>query len=143
VQPLTCVVPVIGIICVRQAERWSAPGHGLLGRLRLVKAFVPAPLSGARVSIAIWLVLGRKLRLWLAARLGALYHQNPVIVFGMLEVILLHHAVTGRAGITGELKIFLVHVRGGTADLHVRPCRIEGPVVSVVMIVLRPATASP
>ena len=81
--------------------------------------------------------------LLLLRQLRALRHQDAVIVLGVLEIVLLHYAITGRARIAGKLKIFLVHVRGRATNLHIRSCGIKGPVVVVVMIVvLRPAAAS-
>jgi hypothetical protein len=145
---LSCVVSVVPVIDIGEAEGWGAPGHGLRRRrLLLVIGLVPVALRGAPVAVAVRLALGRILLrlLLLAARaqLGALGHQDPIIVLGVLEVVLLHHAIAGGAGITGELQVLLVHMGGGTANLDIRPRGIKCPVVIVVMTaVLWPAAAS-
>jgi hypothetical protein len=157
---LSCVVSVVRFIAIGEAKRWRTPGHGLLNwRLLLVIALVP--LRGAPVAVAVaiavdvaiglaltgklWLL--RLLRLLVGAHLGTLRHQYPIIVLGVLEVVLLHHAITGGAGITGELQVLLVHMGGGAANLDIRSGGIKRPVVIVVMVVvavvvLRPTAAS-
>jgi hypothetical protein len=156
---LSCVVSVVRFIAIGEAERWRTPGHGLLsGRLLLVIALVPIPLRRATVTVAVAIAVDvaiglaltgklRLLRLLVGAQLSALGHQYPVIMLGVLKVVLLHHAITGGAGIAGELQILLVHMGGGTANLDIRSGGIKRPVVIVVMIVatvvvLRPAAAS-
>jgi hypothetical protein len=153
---LSCVVSVVRFIAIGEAKRWRTPGHGLLNwRLLLVIALVPIPLRGATVTVAVDVAIGlalagklRLLRLLIGAHLGTLRHQYPIIVLGVLEVVLLHHAITGGAGIAGELQVLLVHMGGGAANLDIRSGGIKRPVVIVVMVVaavvvvLRPAAAS-
>jgi hypothetical protein len=64
-------------------------------------------------------------------------HDDAVIMLGVLEIILGHHAVSGRTGITRELQIFLIDMGRGAANFDVGPGRVKSP----VMIVLRSPAA--
>lgn len=65
--------------------------------------------------------------------------QDPEIMLGVLKIVLGEHPVAGRAGVTRQLLVLLIHVLGGAANLDaVRPVGIEGP----VCVVLRFATAA-
>ena len=55
-------------------------------------------------------------------------HDQPIIVFGVLEVVLGHHAVSRRVRVAGQLKVLLVDVVGVAPDLHVRAVRVDRPV---------------
>jgi hypothetical protein len=117
----------------------------LLGRLRLVVALIAVSLRDARIAVSVPVGLALRhirLLLLLPAHLWALRHQDAVIVFGVLEIVLLHHAVSGRAGIARKLEILLIHMCGGATNLDIGTCGVERPIVSVVVTVLRPAAAS-
>jgi hypothetical protein len=49
-------------------------------------------------------------------------------VFGVLEVVLGHHAVSRRIRVAGQLKVLLVDVVGVAPDLYVRAIRVDRPV---------------
>ncbi len=83
--------------------------------------------------------------------------DDTVIVFGVLEIVLRHHPVTGTLGVTSKLRVFLGDVLRGPANLDVRSGAVIGPrqrvgtlahvsivvviVIIVVVIVVTPATA--
>src|SRR6185312_8227110 len=94
----------------------------------LLRVWLVAALSarGADLALVLLLLLGLLLLvLLLCLSLGG---HDPVIVFGVLEIIFRHHAVARRIGITRELEIFLIHIRRRAADFYFRPRRIEGVV---------------
>lgn len=108
-------------------------GRGASGRLRIPRLF----RSGSDASV------GRAVRQLacgstLLARLNPLGEQNTEIMLCVLKIVFGHHPVAGGTGIPRQLKIFFIDMRGGAADLDVRPRRIEWPAV----IVLRPSAAS-
>lgn len=124
------------ILGIGQAERRRASHRLGIGRL-----FAAAHIRPAIAVTATGLLLlpaAAKSRLP-SLRLRTLGHQDSIVVLCMLEIVLRHHAVALRAGISGKLQVLLVDMRSGAADLHVGSGRIEGPVV----IVLRPPAASP
>src|SRR5690606_12263047 len=47
-------------------------------------------------------------------------HDDAVVVLGVLEIVLGHHAVAGALRVTGERGVFLGNLLRGTADLHIR-----------------------
>jgi hypothetical protein len=71
------------------------------------------------------------------------------IMFGMLKVVFSRYRIAGGLGVTRELEIFLRHVIGRSADLHVGsvgfidPCQrvVAATIVVVVVIVVAPAHA--
>jgi hypothetical protein len=73
--------------------------------------------------------------------------HDAIVVLRMLEVVLRRYAISLSVRIAGQLKIFLIYMRSGAADFHLRPARIEGPVwvvmLAAAMIVLRPTAALP
>lgn len=82
-----------------------------------------------------------RLVLLLLLRLGC--RQDTIVMFGMLEVVFRRYTVARGVRVSGELQIFFINVRRGTADFHLRSVRIECPVWVVLMavVVLRPAPA--
>jgi hypothetical protein len=86
-----------------------------------------------------------------------LCRHDAVVVLRMLEIILRHHAVAGRIGVTRKLQIFLVHIGGRASDFDFGTRRVECAVrivsaatattATIVIVlatacVLRPAAAS-
>src|ERR1700738_1595082 len=75
------------------------------------------------------------------------------IMLGVLEVIFGRYRIAGRMGVAGKLEIFLRHVIGRSADLHIRAVRLINPgerivatavvivVVIIVIVVAAPAHA--
>jgi hypothetical protein len=58
------------------------------------------------------------LALRLLLRLGG--HDDAVVVFGVLQIVLGHHVVAGRQGVAGERRIFVGDHLGVAPDFHVR-----------------------
>ncbi len=76
---------------------------------------VPVSVGGSTVRILLLALLLILLLLLL------LRGEDAVIMFGVLEIVLRHHAVARGVGIARELQIFLIHMGSRTADLHFRP----------------------
>src|SRR6185437_15542836 len=100
----------------------------------------PAVAVAVAVAVRIGLVLGIALLLVLLLLLQ-LGGQDAVIVFGVLEIILRHHAVARCVGVPRKLQVLLIHMRGGPANLHFGPGRIECA-VRVVTATTTAATAT-
>src|SRR5580704_4877949 len=138
---------VFALVLVRAAFGKREGGSAaLLGRrLKLGLTFL------TRLTVG---VLGGLLGLILG-QLSLLGRHDAVIMLRMLKIILGHHPVAAGIGVTGQLKIFLIDVAGGAANLDLgtrrieRPVRVE-PAAAIVMAtaattaiaVLRPAAAS-
>lgn len=150
---LFCSVRLFALVFVlagvfRQGERWSALARLLLRILLLIAALLS---SRTAILIGVLLLLRLLLLLVLLLRLRLRRHDS-VVVLGVLQIILRHHAVAGGIGVTRELKVFLVHIRGRTTDFDLRSGRIEGAVrivsatATIVVVaaacVLRPTAAS-
>ena len=95
-------------------------------------------LITVRALLAAIAILLAVLELRLAGLMGLRGHQDPIIMFGVLQIIFCLNAIARRIRVPRELQIFLVNMRGRTANLHVRTGAVERPVV----IILRPAAAS-
>ena len=79
-------------------------------------------LIAAIVRIVIVIVVGVIALLLLGGCLCCLSGgDDPVIVFGVLEVVLRHHAVAGTLSIPRQRGVFLGDLLRGTPDLHIRP----------------------
>ena len=112
---------------------------------------VAARPTGTAILTLILLLLLRLLLLVLLLR-QSLRRHDPVIVFGVLQIVFSHHAVARRVGVTRELEILLIHIRRRTADFYLRSGRVEGAVrivsttAAIIVVaaacVLRPAAAS-
>ncbi len=139
---LVAVVVVTVILVFRQGKGWCA-GGGLLGDSWLFAISIGG-LGG---------LLGLPLRLLRLSR-----RHDAVIVLGMLEIILGHHAVARGVGVTGELQVLFIDVRSRATNLNFGAARIIRAIgveptaaspaaattatVVTVMTVLRPTTAS-
>ena len=147
---LSCSVRLFAFVFVLAGVFCQGEGRSALARLLLrVRLLLGAARAAILVRILLLLVLLLLLILLLGLRLR---RHDPVVVLGMLEIILRHHAVAGRIGVARELEIFLIHIRRRATDLYLRPGRIEGTVrivsaativvVATTACVLRPAAAS-
>ena len=130
-----------------RAERLIA-GEGLvvavleiLLRARLELLVVAAATAfGARLEVRV-----------LLAELFVCHRDQPELMFSVLEVILRRDRIAGRLGITGKLEVFLRHVIGRAADLHIgavgfiNPCQrvmiAAVVIVVVIVVVVAPAHA--
>ena len=125
-----------------------------MARLLLCVGRVAALSVGAAVLLAriLLLLLGLLLLLVLLLRLRPRGH-DAVVMLRMLKIILRHHTVARRVGVTRELKILFVHVRRRAADFYLGARRIERAVrivsatttaaaIVATACVLRPAAAS-
>src|SRR5215471_6595130 len=124
----------------------KAEGRGAARHWRRRLEILVAHRASITVTIAVWLRLLLLLltELPLLLKLAALRHQDPIIVLGMLEIVLLHDPIAGRSRVARKLQVFLIHMGRRAANLDVRSRRIESPIVImvVIMIVLRPTAAS-
>ncbi len=118
-------IPLFALITFLVAILGLFTGPGLEIGLRAFTghaiALVPAALTAALTGR-----LEAARLIDLAGGLGR--HQHAPIMFGMLQVILALHPVTGRLGIARQLQVFFVNMGGSATDLHVRSRRIKGPV---------------
>ncbi len=67
-------------------------------------------------------------------------------MFGVLKIVLGHHAVAGALGVTGKLRVFLGNMLGSTANFYVGAGAVIGPgqriaalAVEIVVIVISTA----
>lgn len=67
--------------------------------------------------------------------------HNAIIVFGVLEIVLVLHAITARLGVTRVLSVLLVNLRSRAADLYIRPVALKRSVAVVVVVVTTAAAA--
>jgi len=129
--------------------------EGLLARAVRLTVLAAIVLRILRILRVLW-GLRILLLVLLLLRLG--HRHDAEIVLGMLQVIFGHDPVAGGIGVTCQLQVLLVHMRGRTADFDLGTAGIEGPIGVVatatassavpaahvsVMTVLRPAAASP
>src|SRR3984885_8260943 len=113
---------ILALFLVRAAfgkrEGGAAALLGLGLRLGLTFADLTR-LAGGVLGSLLGLVLGQ---------LRLLGRHDAVIMLRMLKIILGHHPVAAGIGVTGQLKIFLIDVAGGAANLDLGPRGIERPV---------------
>jgi hypothetical protein len=119
-----------------------------VARLDRLLAFA-VPVAIAAVAIGLRLARIGLLLLRLLLHRPALRHKDSVIMLGVLEIVLLRHPIASRTRVARELEIFFIDARRRAADLDVRACRIERPIMIVMtamaavaaMTALRPAAA--
>ena len=108
----------------------------LVARLELLIVSAPA----LRPRLKVWILL---------AELLVRDRDQPEVMFGMLKVIFRRNRIAGRLSVTCKLEIFLRHVTGRAANLHIGAVRLIDPcqrvvvaaVVVVLLIIIAPAHA--
>jgi hypothetical protein len=83
------------------------------------------------------------LETFLHLRLGG--RDDAVVMLGVLQIVFSYDTVTGALRITGERRIFLGNVLGGTANLYVRAGTVIGPgervgTLPVMIVIVTTAT---
>ncbi|ODN68749.1 hypothetical protein A6302_03943 [Methylobrevis pamukkalensis] len=135
---IAAVVPVVALVVAARlilgAVVAAAAAAGLLGRRLAFRIAAVEAVVALAVEVAVAIEVageGRPLRIG----------DDAVIVLGVLEIVLRHHAVAGRRGITRKLGILFRDMQGRSANLHVRTVGIEalGQRVHALAVVVRPA----
>ncbi|MBB4442408.1 hypothetical protein M2310_005867 [Rhizobium leguminosarum] len=87
------------------------------------------------------------LEAFLHLRLGA--GDDTIVMFGVLEIVLGHHPITGAMSVAGELRVFFGDMLRRTANLHIGAGAVKGPgeriaalAVEIVVIVISTAAAA-
>jgi hypothetical protein len=75
--------------------------------------------SHAARTLTLRLLLARRLELF------AIGHDDAIVMFGVLEVVLRQHPVTGRLRIARQLQIFLRNMRWRAAHFHIGSIRFK------------------
>ncbi len=123
--PLTALVLLRAIVLLRLLllRRLLIAAIVLAGIIvRAVEVFaVPLVVILAVVTVIAIVTLEAFLHLRLGGR------DDPVVVFGMLQIVFCHDAVAGALGVAGECGVFFSNMLGGAADLHVRAGAVIGP----------------
>ncbi len=69
-------------------------------------------------------------------------HDNTVIVFRMLQIVLGGHRIAGRHRIPGERSVLLRDMHRGSANLHIRTARFVVPADGILGFTAAAITAS-
>jgi hypothetical protein len=87
------------------------------------------------------------LEAFLHLRLGA--GDDTIVMFGVLEIVLRHHTITGAMGVAGQLRVFFGDMLRRTANLHIGAGAVIAPgeriaalAVEIVVIVISTAAAT-
>jgi hypothetical protein len=116
-------------------SEWLSEGLGVFF------AFVEL-LIGAWLELLIIAALGTRLEVRiLLTELLLRGSDQAEIMFGVLKIIFRRDRIAGRLGITRKLEIFLRHMIGGSANLHIRAVRFINPrqgilIAPVVMLLI-------
>jgi hypothetical protein len=155
---LTGLARLIGLVVAlherlrirRQIGLRLASSEGLLGEgLRLLLALLEI-LVLTRLELLVVAGLGARLEVRVVLPELLLRGSDQAeIVLGMLEIVFGRDRIAGGLGVTRQLQIFLRHVIGRSADLHVGAVRFIHPrqrvvtaaVVIVVVVIVAPAHA--
>jgi hypothetical protein len=134
-----------GLVASLGASYWGCARLGAAAKIVLA-GFAEFVVTGvfdlkAVATHAAWLGL------LLAGRLEllAIGHDDAIVVFSVLEIVLCQNPVAGRLGVAGKLQIFFSDVGRGAAHLHVGSVRFKAArqrVLALADLVVAPVAAA-
>ncbi len=133
---LRLVLPVARLVLIRLVAIVLAVVEIVAALLTLLRLPLLALL---RLALLTLLPVIRILLAELLLRGG----DEAEVVLGVLVVVFGGHRIAGALRVARELDVFFRDVRGGAADLHIRPVRLVDPrqriLVSTLVVVMTPA----
>jgi hypothetical protein len=134
-----------GLRILRHIRLWLARAEGLPEGLAVLVTILEL-LVRAGLELLIVATLGTRLEIRiLLTELLLRGCDETEVMFGMLEIIFSRNRIPGRLGIARELEVFLGHVIGRPANLHIRAVRLvnarERVLIApvVVLLIIAPA----